>query len=263
MTDDGRIHGYLARLGVPRGEPTAALLRTLHRRHVDVVPFENLSIHLGESITHEPDALIDKVTQRRRGGFCYELNGAFAELLRTLGYTVELLEGRVYGADGPGIRFDHLTLCVMVDRPYLVDVGFGAGFHEPLALDSSAEQYDRAGRFRIVERPDGWFDLLHDDAAQYVFSRQPRRLEEFADGCAHHQSSPLSPFTQGTICSLPTATGRITLRNNRLIVSDGDERVERELDPDEVREVLAREFEITLDGPLPARLTAMLGRQSP
>ena len=253
MADAGRTTRYLARLGVRSpGAPTIQLLRELHRRHVERVPFENLSIHVGEAIELEPDALIDKLTLRHRGGFCYELNGAFAELLRTLGFAVELLEGRVYGDGVPGIPFDHLALCVTIATvPYLADVGFGAGFLEPLSLAIAEEQIDPAGIFTIVEREGGWFDLVHDGVAQYVFSRVPRRLDEFAGGCRYHQTSPQSPFTRGTVCSLPTAAGRITLRNRRLLVTIGTEREERELAPSAIREVLAGDFGITLPGRLP------------
>src|SRR6476661_8880772 len=75
--------------------PTAALLGALHQAHLFAVPFENLSIHYGQPITLEDETLYDKIVSRRRGGFCYELNGLFARLLRRLGFTVTLLSARV------------------------------------------------------------------------------------------------------------------------------------------------------------------------
>ena len=80
---------------------------------------------------------------------------------------------------------------------------------------------------------DGWSDLVRDAIAQYRFSREPRLLPDFDEGCRHHQSSPLSPFTENKICSLPTATGRVTVRGyTRIVTSDG-ERVEDELSADQ------------------------------
>jgi N-hydroxyarylamine O-acetyltransferase len=76
------------------------------------VPFENLSIHLSEPISLDEDALIGKIVNRRRGGFCYELNGACALLLTALAAQVTRVAARVYGDGGLGLPFDHLALVV-------------------------------------------------------------------------------------------------------------------------------------------------------
>src|ERR1700756_3438129 len=84
----------------------------LHRAHQMSVPFENLSIHLGEPIRLAEADLLAKVVARRRGGFCYELNGAFALLLSALGFEVERVAARVYGGTTLGPPFDHMALVV-------------------------------------------------------------------------------------------------------------------------------------------------------
>src|SRR5215467_5354744 len=99
--DDETVVAYLTRIGVRApADPDAAGLRTLHRAHQRAVPFENLSIHLAEPISLDERDLIDKIVHRRRGGFCYELNGAFALLLEALGAQVSRVAARVYGDDG-------------------------------------------------------------------------------------------------------------------------------------------------------------------
>src|SRR5215213_6707253 len=132
------VQAYLRRINY-RGElaPTVATLRELHRAHLLAVPFENLDIHLGRAILLDQDALFDKIVTRRRGGFCYELNGLFALLLRELGFEVTLLSAGVARAGGGfGPEFDHLTLLVKVpsaeamalylpSASWLADVGFG------------------------------------------------------------------------------------------------------------------------------------------
>lgn len=109
-----QVDAYLRRLGVQHpGWPTVEVLRELHLRHLQTVPFENLSVHLGEKIVLEEARLVEKVVGARRGGFCYELNGAFGALLAALGFDVTLLAGRVYGDEGRlGIPCDHLALRV-------------------------------------------------------------------------------------------------------------------------------------------------------
>src|SRR5580700_4468710 len=136
------IPAYLARIHYSGPtEANAETLRALHRAHLVAVPFENLDIHLGRKITVDEAAILNKVVGLRRGGFCYELNGAFAALLRALGFRVTLFSARVAREDGShGPEFDHLTLRVDLDEPWLADVGFGECFLEPLRLESRAEQ---------------------------------------------------------------------------------------------------------------------------
>src|SRR6476660_7309603 len=110
------VQAYLRRINY-HGEqaPTAAVLRDLHRAHLLAVPFENLDIHLGRPIVLDQAALFDKIVRRRRGGFCYELNGLFGLMLRQLGFDVTLLAAGVARADGGfGPEFDHLTLLVRI-----------------------------------------------------------------------------------------------------------------------------------------------------
>ena len=90
------VAAYLARIGYSGPiDPTAGNLRALHCAHLWAVPFENLDISLGRKITINEEAILNKVVALRRGGFCYELNGAFAALLRALGFQVTLLSARV------------------------------------------------------------------------------------------------------------------------------------------------------------------------
>ena len=154
----GPVHraAYLRRLGFPAGigEPTAEVLRPLQVAHLRRIPFENLDIHLGVPIDLDAGSLLQKLTARHRGGFCYELNGAFALLLEDLGYEVQRLEARVYTGDGEvTIPFDHLVLRVVAEgRPFLVDVGFGDNFDEPVPFVTGVDHVDPVGTFRIEER---------------------------------------------------------------------------------------------------------------
>ncbi|MFE1883776.1 arylamine N-acetyltransferase family protein [Streptomyces diastatochromogenes] len=249
---------YLRRLGVTRPQhPTTEALRELHLRHLRTVPFENLSIHLGEEIVLEEKRLLDKVVEARRGGFCYELNGGFAALLAALGYEVRLLAARVYGDEGRlGIPYDHLALRVRTadDGDWLVDVGFGAHSHYPLAFAERGEQPDPGGRFRVVEAgpdpagvlgagagsaefPD--LDVVRNGRPQYRLETRPRVLGDFAAGAWWHSTSPQSHFTRSLVCSRVTEDGgRITLSGRALTTTAPDGRKEtRELGTDE--EVLA------------------------
>jgi N-hydroxyarylamine O-acetyltransferase len=230
---DSWVGPYLDRIKVDRpARPDDDALRDLHLRHLATVPFENLSIHLGEDIVLEDEALVAKVVDRRRGGFCYELNGAFAALLTALGYEVEFLSARVFNGDGLSLPFDHMALRV---GPWLADVGFGDHTHFPLRLDERGDQDDPGGTFRVEETPDGDLDVIKDGKPEYRLETRARALGDFEAGCWWHRTSPKSHFTRSLVCSMLTGFGRVTLSGRtfiRTMRADGERR-ERELTDDE------------------------------
>jgi N-hydroxyarylamine O-acetyltransferase len=243
-----RVAAYLDRLGVA-APPAATLdaLRELHAAHLEQVPFENLSIHLDEDIRLEADALVAKIVDRRRGGFCYELNGAFAALLRGHGFAVTLLAARVFDGDTLGPPFDHMCLRVDLDEPWLADVGFGDSFRLPLRLEVDRDQADAVGVFRLVDAGAGELDLLRDGEPQYRFDLTPRDLADYRGTCSFHETSPESHFTRDTVCSLATPDGRVTIRGDTLIQTRDGERSERTLGPVELRDTYRQRFGIDLD----------------
>jgi N-hydroxyarylamine O-acetyltransferase len=237
--DEAVVSAYLARIGAARpARADEAALRDLQLRHLLAVPFENLDIHLGERISLDEGALLDKVVDRRRGGFCYELNGAFSALLAALGFKVTLLAARAIGPSGDlGPPFDHLALRVDLAEPWLADVGWGRFSHHPLRLDQRGEQRDPGGTFRVVESGQGDLDVHMDGKPQYRIEPRPRSLADFEATCWWHQTSPKSHFTRSLVCSLLTEDGRVTINGRNAITTAADGRHERALTGDD--EVLA------------------------
>lgn len=237
--DDSQVAAYLARIGATRVDS----LGDLQEKHLVAVPFENLSIHLDEPVVLDSDALFDKVVTRRRGGFCYELNGLFAELLRALDYDVTMLAASVYdGRGGLGPPFDHL--CLVVDDHYLVDVGFGRFAGRPLRLDTARTQHDAEGRFK-VRRGSREITVFMDDQPQYVAERWSRELADFIPTCWWQTTSPDSHFTQRTVCTRRTPDGRVTISDGRLVVTDPSGRFEEEVS--DLVVAYSEHFGITID----------------
>lgn len=248
-------------------EPTAATLRALQRVHLLAVPFENLDIHLGRPLRLEPEALFDKIVTRRRGGFCYELNGLFARLLVELGFAVTLLNARGINDDGSySIEFDHLALLVSAPQEeavpgspqegWLVDVGWGNGPVAPLRVVTGVEQRQGERLFRLDEagaylalrerifREDGGPDWT----GHYAFTLQPRAYADFFECCIYHQTSPESIFTRKRMITRYLPDGRVTLAELRLIITRGGQRAEREIsEGEEYRRVLREQFGVELD----------------
>jgi N-hydroxyarylamine O-acetyltransferase len=223
------VDAYLERIGYEGSrDPTFETLSALQRAHMLSVPFENLDIHLGRRLVLDREANFEKVVVRRRGGWCYELNGLFGLLLERLGFTVTLLGARVVG-ERVGRELGHLMLRVDLEQPWLADVGFGESSLVPLPLGEEPQQ------------------VVEEDGVRREFALVPRLLEEFQAMCEYSQTSPDMLFTQRRLCTLATATGRITLSDLRLIERDGESVTERELaDEQEWRSVLLERFEIVL-----------------
>jgi N-hydroxyarylamine O-acetyltransferase len=228
------VEAYLKRINYHGSlEPAPETLRDLQVAHLQAVPFENLSIHAREPIVLEEEALFEKIVGQRRGGFCYECNGSFAALLRALGFQVEMLAAGVARRNGGfGPVFDHMALCVTLAERWLVDVGFGDSFLEPLLLDSREEQVQGTRSFRI-DTHDNYLILLRrndgeDWEPQYRFTLQPFGFRDYEEMCRFHQTSPESHFTQNIICSRVTEDGRITLSDMRLITTTGPQRTRQE-----------------------------------
>jgi N-hydroxyarylamine O-acetyltransferase len=261
------VDAYLRRIGYNGFRiPSVQTLRELQYAHLLTVPFENLDVHLGRPIMLDQDALFEKIVARRRGGFCYELNGLFAGLLRELGFDVAMLAAGVARADGSfGPEFDHLTLMVRIPSDattsrlqslsvepfvYLTDVGFGDSPLAPLRLDDTAEQLqgDRAYRF---DRDGEHVTLLRrkDDAWSpvYRFTLEPHQLTEYADMCDYHQTSPASSFTKKRLLTLTTPQGRVTLTELRLIITESAVRTELVIAEADYSVVLRERFRIDLE----------------
>jgi N-hydroxyarylamine O-acetyltransferase len=237
------VAAYLERIRAARpASPTLGALGELVLSHLYAVPFENLDIAAGRPLSVEPQAIFDKVVTRRRGGFCYELNGLFSWLLRELGYDVTVLAGQTVDptTGEPGHPRAHLVLLVELDGPRLVDVGWGEVYRRPFALQEDNEHVDpRIAAYRL-ERHDGRWQVneRHDDSLEtnlkqvagwrvaYRFDLTPYELADFAEACRWQETE--SPFFTGhRFCTIATPDGRRTLMDERLIERAAGTRTER------------------------------------
>lgn len=228
------IDDYLERIGLSYASinklSASEILSLLHSSHLYSIPFENLDIHLNQPIVLDPALLLAKVVQRQRGGFCYELNVAFAELLKALGLPVEYLSAQVFQDGEFSPDYDHLCLLVNIDqRQFLADVGFGDNFIEPLELRYQIVQ-DGAYQFKLEHAGEHWVlsrsQTGNDWQLMYRFKTQSHLLREFVARCEFHQTSPASHFTQKVIASIARPDGRFSLSNDRQILRHSLEKEE-------------------------------------
>lgn len=208
--------------------PSFKVLQQLQKAHLLSVPFENLDIHYGTPIILDTSKIYAKIVDRHRGGFCYELNGLFYELLQAIGFKVKRVSARVRNDEGAfSPEYDHMALMVSFERAnFLVDVGFGKFAFGPLKMDLDLVQKDRGGHFRMEKyNEDYWQVSKKKEAAwvpEYIFTTKERALEEYAGMCHFHQTSPESHFLKKKMCSMPTENGRITVSDDKVLLRKGD-----------------------------------------
>lgn len=248
---------YLRRIDSEKARMTTDLpsLTHLQRQHLLNVPFENLDIHWKRPIVLANEAFYKKIVGENRGGFCYELNGLFYQLLSALGFQSKIISAKVSKGNGEfGAEYDHLAILTRIKgEDYLVDVGFGDFSAAPLKFVLNIELQDENGTFLIRKYDDDYFEVVKKVAGnfqcEYLFKEIKRDLAEFAEMCEFHQTSPESHFTRGKICSLMTADGgRKTLTDAKFVKTKGEAKTEIQVQTNEdFDQILSREFGIKRD----------------
>ena len=212
---------YLDRIGAAAPvQADLAALAALMRTHLDRVPFENLDVQLGHVPLETVDAIFDKVVGRGRGGWCYEVNTLFGVLLADLGYAVTRLSGDVRrGGDVAERLGNHLCLRVDLDRPYLVDVGFGGSITAPLALAPGAGIDGPYAIHLAHVEGDRWtFDETVGEGASFGFDFTTGPADEavLATMRSALAREDWSPFVQNLVMQLRRGDTHWTLRGRVL-----------------------------------------------
>jgi N-hydroxyarylamine O-acetyltransferase len=246
-----KLASYLQRVGfagVPRVDVDT--LSRLHRSHLEAIPYEALDVQLGRPVSLELPRIYEKLVERGRGGWCYEMCGLFGWALEEIGFRVTRVAGGVarslFGDFAVG---NHLVLRVDLDRPYLADTGFGEGLVEPVPIEP-AEIRQRFLVFRLEALPEGWWRLHnHPNGGPPSFDF---RLEPAAPGvleakCEWLQTNALSPFVQNAVCQRHFPDRLELLRGKVLRTVRAAGVAQRTLaSPDEYVDVLRRVFALDL-----------------
>ena len=234
---DADLKAYLARIAYS-GSPTPTLetLQALHRCHPVAITFENLDPLMRRPVRLEMDALMTKLVEQGRGGYCYEQNTLFAAILRHLGYSVVTLAARVQWGAPQGImrpRAHMLLLVELPQGPSLADVGFGLLTQTaPLRLQPDLEQATPHGLHRLVcvgdefqlqvKLNDQWHPI-------YQLSLAEQSPSDWQVQNWFTSTHPHSPFTNSLMAARPIGDRRYALLNNRLTLYGPDGVVERRI----------------------------------
>jgi N-hydroxyarylamine O-acetyltransferase len=199
------IDAYLERIGLTRPlPPTLETLTAVHRAHLRAIPYENLDVQLGRPVTIERPAIFDKIVGRRRGGWCYEMNGLLGWALGGLGFRVTRVAGAVMReAMGDAFIGNHLVLKVELEEGlYLADVGFGDGPLDPIRV-APGDFLSAGYSFGLSRIDDDWWRLRnHPLGGAKSFDFTLNRADEavLATRCLDLQTQEWSPFVQNLVC---------------------------------------------------------------
>jgi N-hydroxyarylamine O-acetyltransferase len=217
--NDGELARYLARIGHGWNvRPDLETLRSLHRAHVTAIPFEALDVQLGRIPSLEPEAIFDKLVERRRGGWCYEMNGLFGAALEAIGFDVTRLACGVMRQDGGAERDGtHLALLVECGGPWLCDVGFGGALLEPLALAAGTRE-DAPYAVSLEPLADGhWrFTERHETPFGYDFRAEAADEALLAAKRDWQATHPGSNFTLNFVAQKREPDRHLILRGRML-----------------------------------------------
>ena len=198
------LAAYFERIGFAgEARPDLATLRALHSAHLLAIPYENLDVQLGRPLTIDPAAAFDKLVTKRRGGWCYEMNGLLAAALEEIGFEVTRMAGAVMReVRGDEAIGNHLVLRVDLGEPWIADVGLGDGTLEPYRLRAGTMQ-SGGYSFALEALDDRWWRFRNHQfggAPSFDVAIEPTALSVLADKCRQLQTAPDSIFRMNLIC---------------------------------------------------------------
>ena len=238
-----KISRFLEHIGIdPHTGPelTVDFLGRVQTNCVTHIAYENLDILAGIPIDLSPDSLYEKIVVRKRGGYCFELNGLLTCMLREMGFTVSERFAR-YLRGEPEIPMRRHRVCVahMPDGDYMCDIGVGqVAPRLPLKIEADTVQEQNGETYRFTrDARHGWvlWDLHNGAWREYIcFTDEAVYDVDFLQPSFFCEKHPSSPFNREYMLAIKTETGRRTIDGRTYKVFEGDNLVHIEEDvPDE------------------------------
>jgi len=245
------IADYCQRIGISGELKNDALtLATIMRAQLRAVPFENLDVQAGKIVSINPEDIVEKIVYQKRGGYCYEVNSLFAMALTELGFEYDIIGARpmFYPFRRPK---SHMVLVVKIgSERWLCDTGFGSfGLRAPIELKQLGQIIKQDNEtFMLDKNERGEFVLKvlvkGEWANQFGFDLQPMEMIDFMPVNYYNSTHPDAVFVQRYLVMLQRADGRTLLSGNQLKQLRGDQEEITEITPEQLDDVLWREFKL-------------------
>ena len=251
MYSTAQLTEIFARIGLcyTPAEASAERLFAVQLAMATHVPYENLDILRGVPLSLDPQALYDKIVTRRRGGYCFELNGFLGEVLRSLGYGVtEYMARYLRGEREIPMRRHRVVIAEDCGgQRWICDAGIGQeAFRLPLPFREGAESAQYSEVYRVRREPFfGWIiEDRHRGAWRrfYSFTEEEQLNIDYVMPSFWCEHAPESPFTRAPILSIKTESGRITVDGDVFRIFRGEDVEERTIPDDAARRDIYRTY---------------------
>lgn len=246
MLNDRQAEGYLKRIGyVGAVSSDKDTLDGLVYAHQCSVPFETVSVHRGGTPSLDVGDLYGKVVERKLGGYCFELNKLFGELLCALGFATRPVLSRAVRGRAGRMPINHRGIIVeLPEGAYSVDVGFGGPMPAgALRLQEGSDQLIDGETFAAKDAGDSWWRIerLTRAAADAYDDEAPVRRQVELELCTaaaeeqdfellnEHFSQQGTLFRDHEIVNLRTPDGYLGYKDGVLTVRRNGRKELREL----------------------------------
>jgi N-hydroxyarylamine O-acetyltransferase len=229
-----QVKQYFTRLGIiyniDEWKPTENNLKKLQNIHIAKIPYENLSILMHEPISLNGNDLYEKIIVKKRGGYCFEVNGLFTHLLKALGYQVTVYNCRfIFEDKGIQVRRHRIMKVNFENEAYLADVSFrNESPRYALRLRCDEVQFDGISEYKFTKDSYYgyilWQKLSNREWKQvFGFDECPQSETDFFLPNYFCETHPKSPFIDGPHMSICPAMEHITIAGRKFIMSKKNE----------------------------------------
>lgn len=227
-------------------------IKKLMQSQLFSVPFENIDVQAGKTISLIGDDIINQIVTKNRGGYCYQINGIFSLLLQEIGLPHYYIAVRPLVNPGQNPR-THLAIIATIEgEEYLIDLGFGGNsIREPLKLSQAGTEIQQDFEtFTLVKTEDDDYLLQikigNEWSNLYSFDLTPQRWIDFKPANHYNYSHPDSFFTQNLIVVLQNPLGKkIVFKNAVKSVTNGVTEV-IPFEDDQLDNLLKTEFNLSI-----------------
>lgn len=247
------VQKYLTRINYHGSlKPNSLLLKEIHHKHVEHIPFENINNYLGLPVSLELDALYAKIIMSKRGGYCYELNGLFHQLLLEMGFDTRLLAAKLYDDENLLEHSLHAVIHVKLEnQDWLLDVGYGSdGQLYPLIINDQ-EQWQKDNLYKLSKNANeiilsrfkvktGWRRIMRINLDKIDLSFFNLRN-------LYHQENNESMFKRNFICSVYSENFSKSIKNLHYSFIEGENTLLQTINEDRsFLNILERDFAIKI-----------------
>ncbi|ROV61743.1 arylamine N-acetyltransferase [Vibrio ponticus] len=220
------IEYYLEQLEIPTELEGLERINYMIKKHLSLFAFSSTNVVLDRELPLDIESIVERLVERKQGGYCFEHNKLMQLALEQLGYQVRPILARVLLSGNEYNRRSHrLTILTWQGQEYIVDVGFGIGTpQEVIALETREYHWQESHvRLQAIEGQDYRLEKFENDTVLTMYRFDLSETTEDDCDASHFYTHkfPQSNFVNSLVISKIHANKRQLVR--RLEVFEYDD----------------------------------------